>query len=86
MSETPLHLAAGAYLQQSPEICQLLLNSGAELNARTDWGDTAAHYAALSGTLDSLQYLIEQGSSVSKDNGQDSQAKKLCQKFGLSKV
>ena len=28
MSETPLHLAAGAYLKQSPEICQLLLNSG----------------------------------------------------------
>ena len=30
-------------------ILELLLNAGADLNAITAWGDTAAHYAALTG-------------------------------------
>ena len=86
LSETPLHLAAGTYSENSLEICQILIQSGIELNARTDWGDTPAHYAALGGTMDTLKYLIELGSSVSKDNAQDCEATKLCQKLGLSKV
>ena len=90
LSETPLHIAAGTYSENSLEICQILMtssdNRGIELNARTDWGDTPAHYAALSGTMDSLKYLIELGSSVSKDSAQDCEATKLCQKLGLSKV
>ena len=86
LSETPLHLAAGTYSENSLEICQILIQSGIELNARTDWGDTPAHYAALGGTMDTLKYLIELGSSVSKDNAQDCEASKLCQKLGLSKV
>ena len=87
LSETPLHLAAGVYNENSLEICQILLDSQCiDLNARTDWGDTPAHYAAFTGTMDTLQYLVELGSSVSKDPSQDCEASKLCHKLGLSKV
>ena len=43
-----------------------LLSNGADLNARTFWGDTAVHYAALNGTFEVLQYLCDEGISVSK--------------------
>ena len=48
------------------DVIELLLDSGAELNARTVWGDTAAHYAARYGTFDVLQFLLEEGISVQK--------------------
>ena len=31
------------------------------MNARTLWGDTAAHYAARSGTFEALTFLCEKG-------------------------
>ena len=40
-------LGAGSSL----EVVKLLLKSGADLNARNSWGDTAAHYAARHGTI-----------------------------------
>ena len=48
------------------DVIELLLDGGAELNARTAWGDTAAHYAARWGTFDVLQFLCEEGISVQK--------------------
>ena len=45
-----------------------LLDAGVDINARTDWGDTAAHYAALHGTFEVLQLLCEEGISVNKPN------------------
>ena len=35
---------------------ELLLDCGANLNAYTEWGDTAVHYAAFSGSVDILRY------------------------------
>jgi ankyrin repeat protein len=43
-----------------------LLDAGVDINARTDWGDTAAHYAALHGTYEALALLFEEGISVNK--------------------
>lgn len=43
-----------------------LLDAGVDINARTDWGDTAAHYAALHGTYEVLKLLCEEGISVDK--------------------
>ena len=34
---------------------ELLLDYGANLNAFTEWGDTAIHYAAFSGSIDILK-------------------------------
>ncbi len=48
------------------DVIEVLLDGGAELNARTAWGDTAAHYAARWGTFDVLQFLCEEGISVQK--------------------
>ena len=85
LSETPLHLASGAYnISVGTVILELLLKSGADLHAITAWGDTAAHYAALSGTLDSLQYLFEAGINLTKDKELESQAWKVCHSHQLS--
>ena len=42
------------------------MDSGVDINARTDWGDTAAHYAALHGTYEVLELLCEDGIAVDK--------------------
>lgn len=87
LTETPLHLAAGGYFKSNgSEILQLLLDAGSDLNSTTAWGDTAAHYAALSGTLANLQFLIEAGCTVSKNPDLGHEAAKLCRRFNLSKA
>ena len=48
---------------------QLLLDRGADINARTEWGDTAAHYAAFKGTYPVLRLLCEEGAPVDKPKG-----------------
>ena len=47
-------------------IVRRLLDAGVDINARTDWGDTAAHYAALRGTYEVLDLLCEEGINVDK--------------------
>ena len=46
-----------------------LLEKGADITAKTGWGDTVAHYAALSGCAMVLEYLVELGCPVGKENG-----------------
>ena len=50
-------------------IVRRLLDAGVDINARTDWGDTAAHYAALHGTYEVLELLCEEGINVDKRRG-----------------
>ena len=45
------------------------MNGGAKLDARTDWGDTAVHYAARWGTHIVLEFLLDEGISVVKPKG-----------------
>ena len=71
---------------QASEILKLLIEAGAELNAETDWGDTAVHYAAIDGTLDSLSFLIESGIKISKTNMDIMEGIKICKEHGLSEV
>ena len=49
------------------DVLEYLLDAGADLNARTKWGDTAGHYAALFATYDALKFLIEEGVDLDKD-------------------
>ena len=55
------------FLGNGTVILELLLNAGADLNATTAWGDTAAHYAALTGTMENLQFLVEAGISITQN-------------------
>ena len=71
---------------QASEILKLLIEAGAELNAETDWGDTAVHYAAIDGTLDSLSFLIESGIKISKTNMDIMEGIKIYKEHGLSEV
>ena len=49
------------------DVLEYLLNAGADLNARTKWGDTAGHYAALSATYEALRFLVEEGIDLDRD-------------------
>ena len=71
--ETPLHLVSAFFSRgehihlhlilttatgHSRKVAEELLQGGANLNARTSYGDTAAHYAARHGTVCTLKYLL----------------------------
>ena len=59
--ETPLHYAAeSGHL----DIMQVLLEAGADVNARTDHGGTALMSAALQGQAETVKILLDNGAGV----------------------
>ena len=44
------------------------------------------HYAAISGTLDNLTFLVESGGKVSKDMSKIPNGLNLCDEYGLAEV
>ena len=48
------------------EVLEMLLKSGADLNARTKWGDNALHYAARRGGAEVMRFLIDRGIEIGK--------------------
>ena len=68
------------------KISKILIDAGAEPNAETVWGDTPVHYAAISGTLDNLTFLVESGGKVSKDMSKIPNGLNLCDEYGLAEV
>ena len=48
------------------DVIECLLNAGAKIDARTEWGDLPIHYAACWGTDQVLEYLFDEGSPVDK--------------------
>ena len=68
------------------EPIDLLLNAGAELNAKNAWGDTAVHYAPISGSYSSLEYLVEIGIQIGKDEKCFEKVKAISQSYNFSKV
>ncbi len=73
---------------------EFLLDHGADPHARTSFGDTPAHYAALGGSLRILKFLVEEkGVSMSKACADDdkgcveayhAEADRLCDNYNLS--
>ena len=69
LKETPLHLASSFYTRAhsgNVDVIERLLNAGAKLDARTEWGDLPIHYAARWGTHQVMEFLFDQGTPVDK--------------------
>ena len=49
------------------ELIKYLLDVGAELNARTTWGDAAIHYAACFSSYEAFRFLLEEGADLEKN-------------------
>ncbi|RXM29339.1 Ankyrin-1 [Acipenser ruthenus] len=60
--ETPLHIAAR--VKEGEKVAEMLLKSGADVNAEQENGETAMHIAARHGSLSMLQALIEEGGDL----------------------
>ncbi|KPP73849.1 serine/threonine-protein phosphatase 6 regulatory ankyrin repeat subunit A-like, partial [Scleropages formosus] len=60
--ETPLHIAA--QVKEGKNVAEMLLKSGADVNAEQENGETAVHIAARHGNLQTLKALIEEGGDV----------------------
>ncbi|KAJ8033227.1 Ankyrin-1 [Holothuria leucospilota] len=60
--ETPLHIAAR--VKEGEKVAEMLLKSGADVNATMSNGETAMHVAARHGHLKMVQALLEEGADV----------------------
>ncbi|XP_012688345.1 transient receptor potential cation channel, subfamily N, member 1 [Clupea harengus] len=60
--ETPLHIAAR--VKEGEKVAEMLLKSGADVNAEQENGETAMHVAARHGSLQMLRALIEEGGDL----------------------
>lgn len=63
---TPLMYAAG---HERPEITQLLINSGADLNAQDQMGQTALMWAASYNHVETARVLLENGADITLVDG-----------------
>ncbi|XP_071836319.1 uncharacterized protein [Apostichopus japonicus] len=60
--EAPLHIAAR--IKEGEKVAEMLLKSGADVNATMSNGETALHVAARHGHLKMVQALLEEGADV----------------------
>ncbi|CAB1350814.1 unnamed protein product [Coregonus sp. 'balchen'] len=60
--ETPLHIAAR--VKEGEKVAEMLLKSGADVNAEQENGETAMHVAARHGGLQMMKALIEEGGDL----------------------
>lgn len=63
---TFLHFAAGS-LQYREELMTLLIERGADINARNSEGDTPLHYAAKN-SIESVTFLVKKGARANIKN------------------
>ncbi|KAI1383862.1 ankyrin [Hypoxylon trugodes] len=62
---TPLHCAA---LVGNIDVIKFLLERGANINAKTDYGQLSLHHAAMNRQLSAVEVLIESGSQMAIDS------------------
>ena len=65
VGKTPLHKAAR---YGRVDLCQILVDNGADVNARTTAGTTPLHWAAEEGYYKVVQFLLENGANVNSKN------------------
>ena len=70
---TPLHWAGNCYTRvYTADVAKALLEHGASVHARNNWGATPLHYAAMKGYTGIAGLLLEHGASVdARDNRGD---------------
>ena len=70
-TRTPLHVAADwpGYFPNGPQVVRLLIEAGADPNARNAGGETPLHWAASSDDADVAEALIEGGADVNAPDG-----------------
>jgi ankyrin repeat protein len=76
---TPLHEAAW---KGHVEIIRLLLQNGAEVNAKNNYGYTPLHYAACNGHIDILHLLVENGVDLEAQRNYGSRALHKAARYG----
>jgi hypothetical protein len=76
---TPLHWAA---YNGHIEISRLLLQNGAEVNARSSNGYTPLHWAASNGHVDILHLLVENGANLEAQSNYGERALHLAARYG----
>jgi hypothetical protein len=76
---TPLHFAA---MIGHVEIARLLLQNGAEVNARSKYGTTPLHSAAFQGHVDILHLLVENGADLEAQSNDGERALHCAADYG----
>lgn len=78
MANTPLHAAAGRH----PPVCEILVEAGADVNARQEGGWTPLHAAARSGHAETVELLLSRGADPSLTNDDDESAALTAERSG----
>ncbi len=60
---TASHLAV-THIKESPRLVELLIDHGADVNAKCDQGQTPLHHAIMNGQLKAIHVLIDHGANV----------------------
>jgi len=70
-SRTPLHVVADwpGYFPNGPQIVRMLIDAGADPNARSPGDETALHWAASSDDVDVASALIDGGADLESPDG-----------------
>ena len=76
---TPLHFAAE---NGHVEIARLLLQNGAELNAKNNYGSTSLHCAASQDNIDILHLLVENGADLEAQDNDGMRALHRAARYG----
>jgi ankyrin repeat protein len=82
-SPTPLHYAI---FTQRPDFLKLLIEKGANVNARDNTGDTPLSLAAKRGDLASIRYLLAHGADRNSKNNEGKTALEHARRLGHSEA
>lgn len=77
---TPLHTAIS--LAPNPEMAKLLIESGADIDRKFSFGNTALHLAVVKGYADLAQFLVEHGADINVVNEYNHSAVYYAAKLG----
>lgn len=80
---TPVHVAAAL---DKPDMIELLVAAGADVNAKTTQGTTALHWAAMANAAGAAELLIRKGADVGITTPEGLTALQIATKKGSAKV
>lgn len=70
------------YVIGKTDVIKILIDSGADINAKNSDGNTSLHCAAALGMSKVVQFLIEMGADINVKNLKDQKPLDLAEKFG----